>query len=291
MTMIEEPGRPTLSPTAAWQPRATDPAKAVASLLDRYGAKLYRLARRLCGNESDAEDLVQDVFLQVFRKWGAFRGDSSPGTWLYAIAARSCKAGLRRRGGIDRRMPALSQFPERPERSSTLAHGSSPLDDAVEHESVDAIHAAVVSLPEHFRLPLIFKEVLGLSVEQTAEALKLKPQTVKSRLHRARLLLRGAVESRRRQRVSPPARLDDQACHELLNAKLDAMDEGRPFPEDPRGVCSRCLSACSDLDLAQRACVAMARGSLPPRVRANVLRLLASSTTRSRPARPKARSC
>lgn len=274
MTMIREPGEPT-SPFPSPAPIEADPARAVAALLDTHGAKLYRLARRMCGNESDAEDLVQDVFLQVFRKWGTYQGASSPGTWLYAIAARSCKARTRRKGGADSRMPALSQVRDHRARPGAIADHRSPLDDALDHESVETVHAAVLSLPEHFRVPLIFKEVLGLSVEQTAEALRIKSQTVKSRLHRARLLLRGAVETRRRP-VPLPIRYDDPTCHHLIKAKLDAMDDGRPFPEDPRGVCSRCLAVCSDLDLTQRACAAMAEGSLPARVRTRILRLLES---------------
>ncbi len=274
--MIGEPGPTATSPDAAPRGRIADPAAAVASLLDLYGAKLYRLARRMCGNDSDAEDLVQDVFLQVFRKWGTFRGASAPGTWLFSIAAHSCKARLRRKGGIDRRMPAISQLSACPDRAAASADRHSPLDDAVEHESVDAVHQAVASLPEHFRLPLIFKEVLGLSIEQTAEALRLKPQTVKSRLHRARLMLRGAVESGRRPSVSLPVRYDDQICRTLLAAKLEAMDEGRPFPADPRGVCTHCLTTLNDLDFTQRACAEMARGSLPARVRDKVLRHLSS---------------
>ena len=71
--MIGEPGPTATSPDAAPRGRIADPAAAVASLLDLYGAKLYRLARRMCGNDSDAEDLVQDVFLQVFRAPAACR--------------------------------------------------------------------------------------------------------------------------------------------------------------------------------------------------------------------------
>jgi len=85
-------------------------ATAIPKLVELHGPRLYTLASRLCGNASDAEDMVQDVFLQAYRKWHTFHGDANPGTWLYAIAARSCKARLRRKGGIDRRMPAVSQL-------------------------------------------------------------------------------------------------------------------------------------------------------------------------------------
>lgn len=73
-------------------------ATAIPQLVEMHGPKLYSLASRLCGNVSDAEDMVQEVFLQAHRKWHTFKGDAKPGTWLYAIAARSCKARLRHRG-------------------------------------------------------------------------------------------------------------------------------------------------------------------------------------------------
>lgn len=253
------------------EPRRGDPApRAAAALVDRYGPRLYRLARRLCGNEADAEDLVQDVFLQVVRKWDTFRGWSSPGTWLYSIAARSCKARMRRKGGTDKRAPAFSQV--RAWREPTSCNGdASPLTGIVEHESADALRSALVALPEPFRLPLIFKEVLGLSLEQTAEALNLKPQTVKSRLHRARLQVRGSVERGRAGHIAIPR---DPACRTLLRSKLEAMDRGIPFPSDPRDVCARCLATFSALDDAQRACAEMAKGRLPGHVRAAILRIV-----------------
>ena len=75
----------------AWNVVARD---AVARLLEEHGPRIFALAQRLCGNRADAEDLVQDVFLQASRKWHTFRGEADPGPWLYSIAARSCKGRM-----------------------------------------------------------------------------------------------------------------------------------------------------------------------------------------------------
>lgn len=255
----------------------------IARLVETYGPKLYALASRLCGNAADAEDMVQEVFLQAHRKWDTFKGDASPGTWLYAIAARSCKARLRRKGGIDRRMPAVSQLmPWNETRSAdiTLAttagtgDASSPVSSAIARESARAVHEAILTLPEHFRVVLVLKEMLELSIEDVAAALDIKPETVKTRVHRARLLLRKAIMDSRgvpkREATAPT--YEKQVCLDLLKAKLDAMDHGRGFPFGQTVVCERCRSVFAELDLAQNTCARMADGQMPERVRKAVLK-------------------
>lgn len=249
-------------------------------LVDRYGPRLFALASRLCGNAADAEDMLQDVFLQAHRKWDTFKGESSAGTWLYAIAAHSCKARTRRKGGVDRRMPAMSQLmPWRETTNLDVAHdehGLSPVATAIERESARAVHAAILTLPEHFRVPLVLKEMLELSIEDVAAALALKPETVKTRVHRARLLLRKSIiESRgmpKRAAMAPS--YDKRICLDLLKAKLDAMDRGRGFPIGQSVVCDRCQAVFAELDLAQSACAHLAEGKIPARLRTAILRAL-----------------
>jgi RNA polymerase sigma-70 factor (ECF subfamily) len=260
-------------------------------LVELHGPRLYSLASRLCGNASDAEDLVQDVFLQAYRKWHTFHGDANPGTWLYAIAARSCKARLRRKGGVDRRMPAVSQLmPWNETTNADLGGGASgaatnPLANAIVRESERAVHEAILTLPEHFRVPLVLKEMLELSIDEVAEALHLKPETVKTRVHRARLLLRKAILRRRgipTVTATPPI-YDKQVCLDLLKAKLDAMDHGRSFPIGQSIVCDRCRAVFGELDLAQTTCAGLASGSMPARARAAILRAIRESEGLTKP--------
>lgn len=256
-------------------------SQAVARLVETNGPKLYSLAYRLCGNAPDAEDMVQEVFLQAYRKWHTFKGRSSPGTWLYAIAARSCKSRLRRKGGVDRRMPAMSQLMPwnetqvaRLPESGQTSKRFSPIEESVRRESERAVHQAIVTLPEHFRVALILKEMLELSVEDVAAAMGIKPETVKTRVHRARLLLRKAVLNRLPGREAPRPTYEKRVCLDLLKAKLEAMDRGRGFPIGQAVVCDRCRAVFAELDLTQNACAGLANGELPDRTRAAILRAI-----------------
>lgn len=88
-------------------------AAAVSRLFEEHGARLYRLGLRFCGSADEAQDLVQEVFLQAFRKWDQFDGRSAPATWLYTIAARRCQRRHRRRAGEPRSLLSLSSLDER----------------------------------------------------------------------------------------------------------------------------------------------------------------------------------
>lgn len=267
-------------PAVPPSPRAGSPAStALPALVDSFGPRLYSLAMRLCGNPADAEDMVQDVFLQAYRKWHTFKGNANPGTWLYAIAAHSCKARLRRKGGVDRRMPAMSQItPFRDTKiidlpESTDSRTLGPLPAVIERESARTIQDAILQLPENFRVPLVLKEMLELPIEEVGEALNIKPETVKTRVHRARLMLRNALVAKAKLHKSPaPApTYERQVCLDLLKAKMNAMDQGRGFPIGQSVVCDRCRAVFAELDLAQDACARLADGKLPARVRQAIL--------------------
>lgn len=270
--------------TRAIEPVAGSPADAaIPRLIELHGPKLFSLASRLCGNASDAEDMVQEVFMQAHRKWHTFHGDANPGTWLYAIAAHSCKAQSRRKGGVDRRMPALSQLmPWNETRNADLGGTGAdqgPLAQVIEKESSRAVQESILTLPEHFRVPLVLKEMLELSIEDVAAALHIKPETVKTRVHRARLLLRKAILDRRAlpKRPAQAPTYEKQVCLDLLKAKLEAMDKGRGFPIGQSVVCERCRAVFAELDLAQTACARLAEGSMPERLRQGILKAIAQS--------------
>lgn len=265
-------------------------AKAIPLLVELHGPRLYSLASRLCGNASDAEDMVQDVFLQAYRKWHTFKGNANPGTWLYTIAAHSCKARLRRKGGIDKRMPAMSQLMPWTETrnidlggSESGGQGHGPVAEAIEHESARAVQQAILTLPEAFRVPLVLKEMLELSIEEVANALQIKPETVKTRVHRARLLLRKAIMDRRGvpKRTAKAPTYEKQVCLDLLKAKLMAMDQGRGFPIGESVVCERCRAVFAELDLAQNTCAQLAEGKMPATVRSAILSAINDSEAAS----------
>jgi RNA polymerase sigma-70 factor (ECF subfamily) len=269
--------RPAQRQPSAVEPR--EPAAAVAALVHTHGPRLHALARRLCGHRSDAEDMVQEVFMQALRKWHTFRGEADPGTWLYAIAARLCRARHRRKGGIDRRQVPLSQL--MPWSESTvmeLAAAEEGHEDPGERrEAIARVQSQIARLPEHLRLPLVLKEVVEMSVEDVAAALGLSANTVKTRLHRARLALRKAMTAGASRIPAPPPIYEKQVCLDLLKAKMEAMDRGgvtagQRVPQAE--VCARCRAVFRELDLVQDACSRLSEGDLPEALRAKILRAL-----------------
>ncbi len=247
--------------------------EAIPRLLDMHGGRLYGLALRLCKNPQDAEDLVQETFLQAFRKWHQFAGRSQPVTWLYTIAARLCLRLHRRRAGEPRQMESLEEL--LPFAESKLAVLPSEKDDSlaqqVRREGREHVGEAIASLPVAYRLPLVLKEIVGFSVAEVADILGIKEATLKTRLHRARLRLRQAVEAALPQKEGPPPLYSKQVCLDLLRAKQEALDRGVAFPRAKEIICDRCQTVFATMDLAQEVCKDIGDGALPEDLRRLVL--------------------
>jgi len=267
-----------------------DAAEAVTRLLDLYGSKIRGLALRLCGNAADADDVVQEVFLQALRKWHTFRGDSEPGTWLYTIAMRTCRGRMRRAGRAPRPMSQLMPWGERTVAAIAAAE-SDRGHEAERREAVERVQSAIADLPEHLRVPVVLKEVLGVSVEETAAALGLAENTVKTRLHRGRLALRKAMTAKARRVAAPAPIFEKQVCLDLFKAKMAAMDRGGTsagFIVPQAEMCARCRAVFRELDLVQDACAQMSDGRLPVALRRRIERAIAERDGRERAA-PKRR--
>ena len=139
------------------------PEAAVSRLLDEHGGQLYRIGLRFCGNAADAEDLVQQTFLQAFRKWHQFKGDAAPTTWLYTIAARACERHQRRRVGQPARLESLDALLPSgdPKIVDLPAIGDSPLDSQVRREAQEAVERGIGTLPTKLRMALVLKDIVG----------------------------------------------------------------------------------------------------------------------------------
>ena len=167
-------------------------------LVNRYRDRVYRLAYSMTKNESEAEEVVQDAFLNMLRKLDQFRAEASPGSWIYRVAANSALMRMRAK----RRKPLLSLEDQPP----ALARGAkesiwpgglwsrTPAEAVLRDELRGKIEQAVERLPEKYRLVLLLRDVEGMSNAETADALGLTVPTVKSRLHRSRLFIRGELE-------------------------------------------------------------------------------------------------
>jgi RNA polymerase sigma-70 factor (ECF subfamily) len=191
--------------------RAGD-AAALEPLMARYATRVYRVAFGITRSESDAEEVVQDVFLSLFRKIDAFEGRSALGTWIYRIATNA--ALLRRRGKrhelevkLEDVLPTFREDGHREgDRAWLLADWSAgPEETLLSREARAAVDRAIAALPDHYRAVLVLRDVEELSTEEVAAALGESVASVKSRLHRARMALRELLTRHFAPRQGSPA--------------------------------------------------------------------------------------
>ncbi|MCB0358935.1 MAG: sigma-70 family RNA polymerase sigma factor [Bdellovibrionales bacterium] len=160
-------------------------------LLSRYETKVFNLALRLTRNIEDAEEVLQDVFVTVFRKLEGFEGKAKFSSWLYRIAVNASFMKLRKRKqnkavSINDFMAELENQ-EIPDRQS---YGAQSDARAITNEIQDELKGAIERLPEEYRTVFVLRDVQGLSNKEVGELLSLSVPAVKSRLHRSRLMLR-----------------------------------------------------------------------------------------------------
>lgn len=166
--------------------------RALAELVDHYGARIYNFAARMCRSDEDAKDILQETFLATMRGAAGFRGEARLSTWLFRIAANACRK-MRRHGKFE---PAhhLSLDEMMPGPGDDVARPAEGPEAALMRSDVRArLEEAIAALPPPYRAVLILRDLEGLSTAETAEALSLTEITVKVRLHRARLALRKAL--------------------------------------------------------------------------------------------------
>ncbi|MFC1464297.1 MAG: RNA polymerase sigma factor [Candidatus Brachytrichaceae bacterium NZ_4S206] len=163
---------------------------ACAQCIERYSPMLYRLALRLTGDASTAEDVVQETFLNAFKAIGSFEGRSSLSTWLYRIAANTALMHVRRKQPLMVSVDEVTTDEDQPVPQALFDWCCLPERDFETAETRAELERAIHELPEKLRLVFILRELEGLSTEATAEALGVSPDVVKTRLHRARLWLR-----------------------------------------------------------------------------------------------------
>ncbi|HET7699196.1 MAG TPA: sigma-70 family RNA polymerase sigma factor [Vicinamibacterales bacterium] len=172
--------------------RARD-GSAVAELASLYGPRIQQLAFRYLKNWEDAEEVAQDVLLKVYRKIEAFRGDAALSSWIYRITFNTAMSRLR---SIRPMRTVELQTPDFTGDSPEYAQAepadwSALADDQVMRAQMrDRLVGALRHLPEVYRVPVLLRDIHGLSTEEASAILRVKPQTLKSRLHRGRLILR-----------------------------------------------------------------------------------------------------
>jgi RNA polymerase sigma-70 factor, ECF subfamily len=167
-------------------------------LVKRYEKSLYNFGLRMCDNPSDAEDMVQDTFFNVFKYLDGFRYETKFKNWLYRIATSACLKKKRRSKFAPERELSLDEFLPADESAVSAdlpPWASQPLDHVLDDELGSVIRQALIELPEKYRLVIVLRDVEGFSTQEAAEILGLTPTNIKVRLHRARLFLREALKS------------------------------------------------------------------------------------------------
>ena len=169
--------------------------RAVADLAAEYGSKIYQLAFRYLRNKEDAEEVTQDVLFKVYRKIDAFRGDSALSSWIYRITFNASMSRLRtarNRPKDDDRQPIAAEAVEFDAAPPLEVADWSDLADerVLRGELRRRVFRAILALPAIYRAPVMLRDIHGMSTEEASAMLHVKDQTLKSRLHRGRLILR-----------------------------------------------------------------------------------------------------
>jgi RNA polymerase sigma-70 factor (ECF subfamily) len=170
---------------------------AVRDIIKANNRRLYRLARGILRNDGEAEDVVQETYVRAFTRLNDFRGESSLSTWLSRIAMNEALGRLRReKPGVE-----ISSLPQGALEAQIIqfplmSATDDPEKSMAQREIQHVVEGAIDELPEPFRIVFITRVLEGMNVEETAEILDLKEETVKTRLHRARAMLRENVEKK-----------------------------------------------------------------------------------------------
>ena len=171
--------------------------QALVDLADEFGTKIYQLAFRYLRNKEDAEEVTQDVLFKVYRKVDAFRGDAALSSWIYRITFNAAMSRLRtakyqRSQDDDRNMAAAdADLHGDTPRAKDVADWSDLADEQVLRAQLRTrVMRAILALPAIYRAPVMLRDIQGMSTEEASAVLHVKDQTLKSRLHRGRLILR-----------------------------------------------------------------------------------------------------
>jgi RNA polymerase sigma-70 factor (ECF subfamily) len=169
--------------------------RALVELADTYRFKIYQLAFRYLRNKEDAEEVTQDVLFKVYRNIGAFRGDAALSSWIYRITFNAAMSRLRtaryRQSQDDDRRIVSLEGEEPVAAARDVADLSDMADDRILRSQLRRrVFRAILALPAIYRAPVMLRDIQGMSTEEASAVLHVKDQTLKSRLHRGRLILR-----------------------------------------------------------------------------------------------------
>ena len=198
---------------------------AIRELIRRHNQRLFRAARAIMRNDAEAEDVVQATYVSAFTHLGGFRAEAGFSTWLTRIAVNEAIGRLRRRrpttdlDRIDLESATSAQIIQFP----SLQPQTNPETEMSRQEIREFLESAVDRLPQAFRAVFVLRDVEGLSIEETASFLSIKPETVRSRLHRARKLMRTAIEQQLSGAFASLFPFDGERCVHMADRVVVAL--------------------------------------------------------------------
>jgi RNA polymerase sigma-70 factor (ECF subfamily) len=202
---------------------------AIRAIITRYNQRLYRVARSVLRDDSEAEDALQEAYLRAFTALGGFRHESSLGTWLTRIVINEALSRRRARGpSLEPVARALLDAPGA--RVVPFPHGgeNDPERALAQRQIRQMLERAIDELPKNFRTVLICRVIEEMTVEETAAALDLRTETVKTRLHRARRLLRLALEKQLGPALTGAFPFAGRRCEQMTEKVLVRLDLETP---------------------------------------------------------------
>jgi RNA polymerase sigma-70 factor, ECF subfamily len=215
---------------------------AFREIMRRNNRRLFRVARAVVRDAGEAEDVLQEAYLKAFAGLASFRGEASLSTWLTRITLNEALQRRRRQ----REMIELREL-DRPTASGTnvlvlpmSSETANPEAAAARAQLRGLLEQAVDELPASFRLVFMMRDIEEMSIEETAAHLRLRPETVRTRLFRARRLLRKALHARIASGFNDVFPFEGARCARITNAVIARLAEApRPSDAEPRGHASQ----------------------------------------------------
>jgi RNA polymerase sigma-70 factor, ECF subfamily len=209
---------------------------AFAAIMTRYNQRLYRVAQGVVRDEAEAEDVLQEAYVRAFAALPGFRGESALGTWLTRIVLNEALGRMRRRRPTEQ-LDVLDQEAQTGDSRVIMFPG---VDGAPNPEAAAArsqvrrlLEHAIDDLPEAFRLVFVMRDIEEMSIEETAANLAIRPETVKTRLHRARRLLRKNLDDKLSTVLRDTFPFQGARCARITQAVLARLGMETGTPADP----------------------------------------------------------
>ncbi len=206
--------------------RGKDP-HAIRLIIQRHNLRLYRIARSIVRDDGEAEDVLQEGYTRAFTSLDTFRGEARFGTWLARIVINEALGRLRRRRQPAVELNTITGSPALAARIIPFPNANPQLDPETimaQREIRVLLERAIDALPEAFRTILVARVIEDMSIEETAEMFGILPETVKTRLHRARRLLKDQMEKHIGPVLGSAFPFGGHRCERLADKVLERLN-------------------------------------------------------------------